>query len=230
VNLVIAAAGRLDHGEVVDAVARCLPNGEAGSRPDRHAPTQAPSQVSVVRRPTEQAHLTLGWRGLAHDDPDRYALAVANQVLGGGMSSRLFQEVREERGLAYAVYSYISTYADAGTFVVYAGTSPAKVAEVRKVVDGELDRFRADGITAQELAVATGYLEGAMLLGLEDSASRMARLGRSMITRGEIVAIDEHIARIRAVTVADVARVIARVLDGQRVLAAVGPFDEAALA
>ncbi len=225
-NLVVAAAGRLDHDTVVEGVARCLEDVEPGVRPERQPPPPFAATTTVVRKPTEQAHLALGWRGLDQDDDDRYALAVLNQVAGGGMSSRLFQEIREERGLAYSVYSYSSLYSDAGAWAVYAGTSPAKVAEVLRLVDAEVDRLLESGVTADELAVAAGYLEGSLLLGLEDSGSRMARLGKSQISRGETLTVDEQVARIQAVTLDDVKRVIGRVLDAPRALAVVGPFDE----
>ena len=178
---------------------------------------------------TEQAHLCLGWRSLdAHDD-DRWALAVANQILGGGMASRLFQAVREERGLAYSVYSQPSAFDDAGFLTVYCGTAPKRAAEALSVVDDVVADVLAQGVTDAELDVATGYLEGSMLLGLEDSGSRMGRLARSLVQRDRITTIDEHVARLRAITAGDVARVLHRVLEGPRALAAVGPFDAAVL-
>ena len=149
---------------------------------------------------TEQAHLSLGWRSLTTLDDDRWALSVANQVLGGGMSSRLFQEVREERGLAYSVYSHPTAFADSGYLTIYCGTAPKRAREALDVIDDVVASVLADGITEQELAVAAGYLEGSMLLGLEDSGSRMGRLGRSLMQRDRITPIDEHVARLRAVT------------------------------
>jgi predicted Zn-dependent peptidase len=180
----------------------------------------------VVRRPTEQAHLVIGVPGLKRDDPDRYALGVLNHVLGGGISSRLFQEIREKRGLAYSVYSYRSGFQDAGELAVYAGTAPAHVHQVLDLVDGELDRLRESGITARELEVAKGHLVGTMVLGLEDSATRMSRIGRSLLVHGEVLTVEEVNARFEAVTLDHVARVAARVLAGDRVLAVVGPFRE----
>jgi predicted Zn-dependent peptidase len=222
-NLVVAAAGALEHDDVVAGVSACLAGVDGGVRPPRHAPERPPVARLVERKTTEQAHLALGWRAFDHEDPDRYALGVLNQVIGGGMSSRLFQEVREERGLAYAVYSYVSSYVDAGVFGIYAGTSPAKAAEVLDVIGAELDRLLAGGITDEERRVAVGYLEGSLLLGLEDSGSRMARLGRGLLTRGEVTPVDEHVERLRAVTSDDVGRVIDRVLTSARSFAAVGP-------
>jgi len=226
VNLVVAAAGQLDHDEVVAGVEACFAGHTGGERPPRHAPLQAPRPLVVQRRDTEQAHVTLGWRGVALDDPDRYPLAVLNQVLGGGMASRLFQEVREERGLAYSVGSGTSLFADTGALVVYVGTAIGRSTEALKVIDGVVDDVVANGITARELEVAKGYISGSMMLGLEDSGSRMGRLGSSETVRGFVTSVDEHLERVGAVTVEDVRRVAERVLGGPRTLAAVGPFDE----
>jgi predicted Zn-dependent peptidase len=226
-NVVIVAAGALDHDAVAEGVVSCFAGVDPGARPRRTAPAAPPRPFAVLRRPSEQAHVAIGWRGVDHEDPDRYALTVCNQILGGGMASRLFQEVREERGLVYSVYSYLSSYSDSGAAGIYAGTGPQRARETLKVIDGELERLLADGVTEQELAVAHGYLEGSLLLGLEDSGGRMARLGRAIITRGQITPVAEHVHRIRAVTVDDVARVARRVFDAPRTLAVVGPFDEA---
>ena len=224
-NLVVAAAGNVDHDEVVDAICRRF-DGDGGEVPERRAPVVPSRAIDVLRRPTEQAHLAVGLRGLPRTDPDRYALAVCNQILGGGMSSRLFQEIREERGLAYSVYSAVSGYADTGAVAVYAGTAPGRANEVIALIHAEIDRLAADGITAQELAVAKGFLEGSLVLGMEDSSGRMTRLGASQQTLGHTITVEEQVARFRAVTADDVARVIDRVLTGPRTLAVVGPFDE----
>ena len=142
------------------------------------------------------------------------------------MSSRLFQEVREERGLAYTVFTSPSSYADSGVLVLYAGTAPARLGELLDVVGDVLDGLLADGITDAELEVAKGYLEGATLLGLEDSGSRMARLGAGLTSRGEIIPVAEHLARTRAVTAGDVRRVLRRVVGSPASICLVGPFDE----
>jgi predicted Zn-dependent peptidase len=228
-TMVIAAAGHLDHAEVVDAVAAVLGDRTGGELPVRVAPGPAEPAVLVEHDDTEQAHLCLGWRSLASNDDDRWALAVANQILGGGMASRLFQEVREERGLAYSVYSHPSGFDDSGYLTIYCGTAPKRAREALGVIDAVLAAVLADGVTDKELTVAAGYLEGSMLLGLEDSGGRMSRLGRSLMQRDHITTIDEHVARLRAVSVQDVARVLHRVLDGPRALAAVGPFEADAL-
>lgn len=231
-NLVIAGAGDLHHAEVLDAVVGLLGDGPPGHPPVRTAPSPRMVPLSVLSRPTEQAHVAIGWRALDHADDDRYALAVANHVLGGGLSSRLFQEVREERGLAYTVFSAPSAYVDAGTLTVYAGTSPDRLGELFEVVTAVCADLVSEGITAEEHAVAVGYLEGSMVLGLEDTGSRMSRLGNAVTIRDEVIPLEEHLRRYRAVSADDVRRVLGRVLDSSRSLAVVGPFDgdEAVLA
>ncbi len=232
-SVVVAAAGDLHHDDIVEGIAGLLAD-TGGSAPtdgpgaavvERKPPAGEVVPLTVVHRPTEQVHITMGWRGLAYDDDDRYALAVANQVLGGGMSSRLFQQVREERGLAYTVFSSPSSYQDTGSLMLYAGTAPDHLDEVLAVVSGITDDMAADGITDDEHRVAVGYLVGSTLLGLEDSGSRMGRLGSGMIVRNEVIPLEEQVARIRAVTVQDVARVTARIFGDRRALAIVGPFD-----
>ena len=223
-NLVIAAAGDLEHTDVADVVDDLFADGARGTAPTRAEPTDEVVPLVQIDRPIEQVHLAIGWRALAQGDPDRYALWVANHVLGGGMSSRLFQQVREERGLAYTVFSTPSSYSDAGSLLVYAGTAMARLPELLDVTAGVLASLLDDGITEQELAVAKGYLEGSMLLGLEDSGSRMSRLGTGLVTRDEVVPIEEHIRRIGGVTIDAVHDVLRRVLGAPRAVSAVGPL------
>jgi predicted Zn-dependent peptidase len=227
-NVVVAVAGNVDHDDVVAQVEAALPRGDR-DRPARGDLTEAeqPERLALVDRPHEQAHVVLGTRALRRDDPDRYALAVLDQVLGGGMSSRLFQEVREKRGLAYSVYSYRAAFQETGALAVYAGTAPERVHETLEIVNAELDRLVADGgITDKELNGAKGHLTGSLALSLESSSSRMHRIGRSELTMGEIPSLDDVVADVEAVTHDDVARVIQRVLASEaRTLAAVGPVD-----
>jgi predicted Zn-dependent peptidase len=228
-NLVVVAAGDLDHDRLVDGLGGTLGRLEGGEHPVRTRPEVAVEPLAVLDDDTEQVHVTMGWRGVDHFDDDRYPLTVANQILGGGMSSRLFQQVREERGLCYSVYSWASTYGDAGTAGIYAGTGPSRVGELLQVVDDEVAKLVATGVTEGELDVAKGYIEGSTVLGLEDSGSRMARLGRSLMARGEVVPVDEQLARIHAVTADDVAAVASRVFGSPRALAVVGHVDPALL-
>ena len=171
--------------------------------------------------------MVLGARALRRDDPDRFALSVVDQVLGGGMSSRLFQEVREKRGLAYSVFSYRSAFQETGSLAVYCATAPERVEETLDVVRGELDRLVADGgVSDRELTGAKGHLIGSLALSLESSSSRMNRMGRAELTMGEIPSLDWVVEQVDAVTPDDIGRVIDRVLgDGNRTLALVGPAD-----
>ena len=238
-NMVIAAAGNLDHAKVVRLVAKAfgeMLNDDAQvdrvPSPPRVGgrPPVSRSGVSVVQRPTEQAHLVLGVPALSRVDERRFALGVLNGVLGGGMSSRLFQEVREKRGLAYSVYSYAAHHAETGMFGVYAGCQPAKAAEVLDICRDQLDLVARGGITAEELSRGKGQLAGALVLGLEDTGSRMSRLGKAELVYGELLTVDELLARIDAVTLEQVRDVAATVLSAEQTLAVIGPFDDDAFA
>jgi predicted Zn-dependent peptidase len=222
-NIVVAAAGDVDHDAVVHAVGEHFAALDAGSRPTRSAPAGAVRLDAHLERPTEQAHVVLGWRGPDAHDPDRHALALLNHVLGGGMSSRLFEKIREERGLAYSVYSYSALYDDAGCLVAYAGTSPAHQAEVRDLMAATIAEVAAGGISERELEVAKGYVRGALLLGLEDSASRMSRLGANTLVHGSVMGLDEYLACIDAVTTDAVARVAAGILAEPPSVATIAP-------
>lgn len=223
-NLVVAAAGALDHDEVVAVVERHLAGAGAGTAPVRRRPVVPPRPVQALTQPSEQAHVAVGLAALDCHDDDRHALAVANQVLGGGTASRLFRTIREERGLAYSVYSYVSAYSDAGTWVAAAACAPARMPEVLGLIQGELDRIFEHGITEAELAVATGYLAGSTALALEDSGSCMGRIATSLLVHGKVAPVPEVLDRYRRVSVEDVSRVLARVAGaGDRSLAVLGP-------
>jgi predicted Zn-dependent peptidase len=232
--IVVAAAGNLDHDHVIDRISsheealRPGPGVDLGRSVEGLGPARG---RAVLTKQAEQVHVVMGTRGIARDDPDRYPLTVLNQALGGGMSSRLFQEVRERRGLAYAVYSYRVAYVETGAFGVYVGTAPSRVAETVDVIDRELDRvIRDGGIGEDELDSAKGHLKGSMALSLETSNSRMHRLGSSELMLGEAISLDEVVARVDAVSSEDVARVVTRLFDpGPRTLVVVGPVDEAAV-
>ena len=225
-NLVFAAAGPLEHEALVASIVAAFDDTAAGAPPQRGAPDRAAESLRALTRPSESAHVALGWRSLRHDDPDRYALAVANQIVGGGMSSRLFQEIREQRGLAYSVFSSTSAYVDTGVFSIYAGTTPGRVHELLDVVFEQLDDIVTGGVTPHEVAVAKGAFEGSTIINLEDTGSRMARLATSLTVRGSVMPIDEYLAAIDAVSVDDVQRVAARVFGGKGTTASVGPLLE----
>nr|MBA3431708.1 insulinase family protein [Actinomycetota bacterium] len=170
-----------------------------------------------------------GTEGLARDDDDRHALALIDTVLGGGMSSRLFQEIREKRGLAYSVFSYRLMFADTGSFAVYAGTTPQNADTVMDIVREEIDSIVSNGITEAELERAKGHVKGSLVLSSEDPGSRMNRLGRQQITTGEILSVDEMIERYDNIGMGDVRRVASEVLgSGRYSVTVLGPFEEGA--
>lgn len=231
-NIVVAAAGNLDHGEVVRRIRRALrgtpldtdPAPPAPVRPATPAVPTQPPRTEVQHKETEQAHVVLGCPGLNRLDERRFALGVLNNVLGGGMSSRLFQEIRERRGLAYSVYSYASQYADSGLFAVYAGCAPGKVEEVLELTRAELANVAANGITEAELARGKGMSKGSYVLGLEDTGSRMSRLAKGELLYGDLLSVDDLLARVDAVTVEEVNALAAELLSRPMSLAVVGPF------
>jgi predicted Zn-dependent peptidase len=233
-NLVVAVAGNVDHATVVRLVRNAFRTagalGEDGTEPAAPRiggrPTAFRPGVSVLRRPTEQANLVLGAEGIARTDDRRWAMGVLNAALGGGMSSRLFQEVREKRGLAYSVYSFATHYADTGVMGVYAGCLPKKVDEVLDICRDQLALVAADGLTEEELTRGKGQLRGSLVLGLEDTGSRMSRLGKSELVYGELLGVDDVLASIDAVTPDDVAAIAAEVLGGPLALSVIGPFDD----
>jgi predicted Zn-dependent peptidase len=231
--MVVAAAGNLDHTLVVRMVREAFASFDVASAPlsrrgvgDARGPRVRRGRLAVRDKDTEQAHLVLGGPAYARNDPRRFALGVLNNAVGGGMSSRLFQEIRERRGLAYSVYSYTSQYADSGGYGVYAGCAPGKVDEVLALTREELARVAEHGVTDEEIARGKGMLKGSMVLGLEDTGSRMSRLGKGELLYDELLTVDQVLAAVDAVTPDDV-RVIAReVYAGQPSLSVIGPFAD----
>lgn len=227
-NIVVSAAGDCTHEAVAAHLERTFAGAVGGEAPVRAAPGPDAVALDVVRRPTEQAHLVYGVRSVSRFDERRWAMAVLNHVLGGGLSSRLFQKVREQRGLAYSVWSERAVYADAGSLAVVVGTAPEHVDEVLRIVNGELELLASDGITDRELEVAKGNLRAEMLLSGEDSGARMSRIGASMLLHGEVLPVDEVLARIDAVDRAGVLDAAGDLMRAPRTMSAVGPFDEEA--
>jgi len=228
-STVIAVAGRIDHDHLVELIEDTF-GGWQGEAIGRELVTPSPShKIGVRHRDTEQAHLILGGPSLVRDDDRRYALIVADHVLGGGMSSRLFHEIREMRGLAYAVHAFRLPFTDAGSNAIYVGTTPTQTAEVLKLVRGELDRMMEHGITEEELARARGHVQGALAISLEDADGRMNRLGRNEITGLEHRSVDEIVAEVDAVTLKDVIDVSRAAYAGPYVIGATGPFEESDL-
>ncbi|MGH9028047.1 MAG: M16 family metallopeptidase [Acidimicrobiales bacterium] len=224
-NFVVAAAGDLDHARLAAEVDRRFAGRAGGGAPGRDAPAAAPQKLVVTRRGTEQVHLVLGMRAPGRHSERRWALAIMNQVLGGGMSSRLFQEVRERRGLAYSIWSERNQYHDGGSLSVNVGTAPEHCREVLDLVNTELDRISESGITEREMKVAKGHLTAELLLSLEDSGARMSRIGSSLLLHGHVLEVDELLAKVEAVTFEEVADVAREIATGTRTLSVVGPFD-----
>ncbi|GAA4218487.1 M16 family metallopeptidase [Actinocatenispora rupis] len=229
-SIVVAAAGNLDHAKVTKWVRAAFGDLAAGapSAPARHATRSnaAAGRIAVDAKDTEQAHLVLGCAAYPRSDERRFTLGVLNAALGGGMSSRLFQEIREKRGLAYSVYSFNTHFSDAGLFGVYAGCAPGKADEVLSLAAEELARVAENGLPAAEVARGKGMMKGSLVLGLEDTGARMTRLGKGELLYGDLMSVDELLARIDAVTVDDVRAVAADLLSRTMSLAVVGPFAD----
>ncbi|MDO4919553.1 pitrilysin family protein [Kocuria sp.] len=231
-NLVVTVAGGLEHEAVVSLVRESLARAgwdpDAPGRPGARRPT-APAVLRPVTgtrfhdRPVEQANVVLGGSGLRSGDERRFAMTVLNAALGGGMSSRLFHTIREQKGLAYSTFSFSGSYSDAGFFGMYAGCTAERVDRVSELMRAELDRLAQDGMDAAELAKVEGQLSGATVLALEDTGSRMSRLGSAELKTGKFMDVDESLRRIRAVTSQDVQDLAARLSGDATVRTVVGP-------
>ncbi|WP_449385380.1 M16 family metallopeptidase [Cellulomonas soli] len=241
-TLVVTAAGGVDHDALCAQVAQALSDG-GWDLDDQAAPTGrrtvatrplAPGTDGLpgdgvqvtLRRATEQANVIIGCTALTATDPRRFTLSVLNAVLGGGMSSRLFQEIREKRGLAYSTYSFASGHAETGTFGLYAGCTPSRIDEVEALLSAEWERLADSGITAAELERSVGQLSGGLVLGMEDTGSRMSRLGKAELVHGELLSLDESLERIRAVTAAQVQELAAELAGLPRSTVRIGPFGD----
>lgn len=225
-NLVVAAAGHAEHDEVVAEVERHF-RGLQGRRPEQREPRWAASPRPVLRsKDTEQVHLCLGVEGLKRNDPRKYSLFTLDVILGGGMSSRLFQELREERGLVYSTYSYHVCYQETGLFAIYAGMSPRNADQVVALVREQFERVVAEGVAEEELQRAKEQLKGSLVLSLESTASRMSRIAKSELFYERYDTPDELVAKVDAVTAQDVNELARRLLADDRVtLAAIGPWE-----
>jgi predicted Zn-dependent peptidase len=254
-GMVVAAAGNLDHGLVVrlvreafaeryagTAAASVAPLPRRGAAADpaagglldaarglaagRGSPRVRRGRLTVRDKDTEQAHLVLGGPAYARNDQRRFALGVLNNAVGGGMSSRLFQEIRERRGLAYSVYSYTNQYSDSGTFGVYAGCAPGKADEVLALTREELSRVADRGISDEEIRRGKGMLKGSLVLGLEDTGSRMSRLGKGELLYDELLTVDQVLTAVDSVTPEEVRAIAHDIYSGQPSLAVIGPFAD----
>lgn len=229
--MVVAAAGNLDHATVVRLVREAFadvldPAVDADPPRTPGRPRRQAAGHRVTPRATEQANLVLGVPALRRSDPRRYAMSVLSTAFGGGMSSRLFQEIREKRGLAYSVYSYAQGFTDSGMFGIYVGCLPGKVDTVLDVLLSEMDTLAASGLTDEEIARGKGQVRGATVLGQEDTGSRMTRIAKSELHGEPLLPIDELLARVDAVTGGEVHTLARDVLRAPITLAVIGPFDE----
>ena len=224
-RMVLAAAGNLDHDDLMaraeKAFAGMSPSSAAAAEPGRYSGGDA-REI----RDLEQAHLVLGFEGVGFADDDYYPLAVLSTALGGGMSSRLFQEVREKRGLVYSIYTFSSAYQDGGLFGLYAGTGEDEVAELISVVYDELHKVAADPLAEDEITRARAQIKAGVLMSLESTSSRAERLARHLQVYDRIIPVDEIADRIDSVSAEDIRRVAARLLQSAPTLAALGPIGQ----
>jgi predicted Zn-dependent peptidase len=229
-RMVVSVAGNVDHAGLVRIVRSAFSRRGFLDRIADPVVTRqttrsrkASTGIAQATRQFEQVNVVLGVQGITRSDPRRFALGVLNAALGGGTSSRLFQEVREKRGLAYSVFSFASQHVDAGLVGVSVGCLPNKLEQVLDVVRAELAKIAQDGIDDEELTRGKGQLKGGLVLGLEDSASRMTRLGKSELVDDELLSIDEVLASIDAVTLEDVRVLASELFSQSEILAVVGP-------
>lgn len=211
-NIVISAAGNLDHDALVKLVEKKFARLPTGTR-KQPAAARYVGGVHLQDRDLEQLHLTLGWPGVSYHDDSYYAHQIYSTILGGGMSSRLFQEVREHRGLAYSVYSFSSSHSETGLFGIYAGTSPDMIAELMPVLKKEMTAL-AEGPTEEEFQVARAQMKAGLLMALEATTSRMEQLGRQMLLFDRVIPVPEMIGNVEGVSRQDVAEVAGSFLVG----------------
>ena len=231
-DIVVAVAGNIKHQKVVDQVIKAMSKDdflEVGKnnfnlRSNTSAKRSAKHSVGLMNRKTEQAHIFLGMPGVDRNDPRRFAMGVLSAALGGGMSSRLFQEIREKRGLAYSVYSYAQQFAGSGFLGFYAGCNPSKATEVVSIMRDVLHDVASNGLTHEELARAQGAVRGTLVLSQEDTGSRMSRIGKSELVYGEIMTFDQILKAVADVSSADIRALADEILHAAPTLAVVGPF------
>lgn len=231
-RMVLAVAGNVVYRDVLRLVRKALGerlHGEAAPVAPRtgHARIGTAPRLELHTDDTEQSHLMVGVRAISRHDERRFVLGVLNAALGGGLSSRLFQEIRERRGLAYQVYSSVASYADTGHLSVYAGAQPERLGEVVSVLRDVLTSVARDGLSDAEVARGKGQLRGGLVLGLEDTSSRMSRIGKGELSYGDYLTVEDTLARIDAVTGEDVAALAKELLNRPIAAALVGPYAHA---
>jgi len=231
-RMVVTAAGAVDHDALVSTVSSLTEGLSPGTPSDRSLSLARPLSGKIIfGKETEQAHVCVGSMGLRRNHPDRFALAVMDNMLGGSMSSRLFQSIREKRGLSYAVGSYTALFIGMGMVGIYCGTHPSQVQEVIDIIESELAAVRESGFTEEEITRAKNHLAGSLLISMEDSGNRMNRMAKTELAGGEHLEVEEMVARVEKVTASDVEKVFSETWDGAALsLAVVGPFDEGDIA
>ena len=225
-NVVFSVAGNVAHDAIVGAIGEAIGDWRAGA-PSSWAPASSPDglRCAVKYKTTEQAHVSLALPGIPLNHPDRHALSFLSVVLGEGMSSRLFMELREKRGLVYDVHTYVAHFLDTGTFNVYTGVDPKKAQEAVAVIIEELERLRADGVSESELTKARELSKGRLLLRMEDTRNVGGWIGAQELLLGTVRSVEEAVAEMEAVTLADMGRVAREIIDPAKLyLAVVGPY------
>ena len=232
-DLVVAVAGNIEHRKVVAMVKKALSRdgfleraGEPQVREDRRVKVSSQQSIGLINRKTEQAHMLYGIAGVSRNDERRFTMGILSAALGGGMSSRLFQEIREKRGLAYSVFSYAQQFAGSGLLSFYAGCHPSKAIEVVEIIREVLNDVAENGMSEEEISRAKGAVKGSLVLSQEDSGSRMSRIGKSEIVYGEIMSFDEILKKISAVTPEAIQKMAGEILPTRPTLALVGPFKD----
>ena len=227
-SVVIAVAGNINHQEVVDKLSPLFAKIQSSSKVRKYNIPLSHSNIHFKKKDTEQVHLCIGTPGLSMEHENIYVLHILNSVLGGGISSRLFQEIREERGLAYSVYTYHSSYRDAGLFSIYAGLSQHNLEQVISLIGKEMKDVRTNGITQEELVRAKEQLKGSMFLGLENVSNRMSRIGKSELCLNRVVTVDEAVEKINSVSLDSVKELAGQFFKNENiVVSSIGPeMDE----
>ncbi len=226
-NMIVTAAGNLDHEQVVATVARTFADLPAGRKPICTPPDTFHHAVNLQRKELDQVHICLGLRALPQSHPDRFSCQLLNTILGSSMSSRLFQKLREERGMAYSVYSYLNSYSDTGALVVYAGTSPEDAPHACGIILKELHQIKCFPVGEDELTSAKEQLKGQFLLSLESTENHMTRLAKNEIYFGRLLAVEEVLGRIDQVTCGDIHRLAdSMLLNEELSLQMVGRLEE----
>lgn len=225
-NCVVVAAGNVDHAQLVALCEEHLAKMPTGTRNTRDVVLGQPfERFALMKKDTEQAHIIYGMPGIPLGDDDRFANSLLDTALGGGMSSRLFQEVREKRGLAYAIYASTMSYLGGGQFLVYAGTRPSNIQEVVSIIKREVDTLYKEGLSQEELDRVRQYVIGSIVLSSESTSQRMSRLGKCSVGELEMLSLDEIIERYQQVTLKDTMRVAQRILNQKPTVAVISPFE-----